>query len=288
MGDLMSILSDRDIIRKLGKGIYFHPLKPGSIKACDLCLTASEYAYSIGMKHRLPIDTETNKDNPQEEQKFFFIPPKDTALIWTDESVWLSNQFRGPLYSVVYQVSNGLAHIGTRVNPYWSGVLCIAIHNFSEESIRINVRDVKHPIAYLAIERLSSKTISEAKSDNPARLDVLGGRLNRNEIDDYFNQRENSWMRGDTERLKKMMIESEEYKKIKVGLQDTLLNLLGSDEQVRWTAVSGIAAIIAVMISIFALFKPESSSNSSWNNLIQQLQTQVNLKINPNTNNSLF
>ena len=84
------------------------------------------------------------------------------------------------------------------------------------------------------------------------------------------------------------MIESEEYKKIKVGLQDTLLNLLGSDEQVRWTAVSGIAAIIAVMISIFALFKPESSSNSSWNNLIQQLQTQVNLKINPNTNNSLF
>ncbi|MEO3707241.1 hypothetical protein [Trichormus azollae] len=52
----MSVLSDQDIIRELGKGIVFYPLKPGSIKACDLCLTASEYAYAIGLKKCLPID----------------------------------------------------------------------------------------------------------------------------------------------------------------------------------------------------------------------------------------
>ncbi|MGM3306860.1 hypothetical protein ACSQ6I_12975 [Anabaena sp. WFMT] len=280
----MSILSDRDIIRELGRGIFFHPLKPGSIKACDLCLTASEYAYAIGLKQRLPVDTEQKQDNPNEEQKFFYIPPKDTALVWTDESVWLSNQFRGPLYSVVDRVSNGLGHLGTRVNPNWSGVLCIAIHNFSEEAVRINVRDVQNPIAYLAIEKLSSKTLTKPKSDNPARLDVLRGQRNRNEIDDYFNHRENSWMRDNTGLLKKLMLDSEEYKKLNVGIQDTLFGLLGSDEQVRWTALSAIAALLAVIISAIALFKPSSSSTSSSNMLLIQLKTLLNPIVNLTSN----
>ncbi len=110
---------------------------------------------------------------------------------------------------MVDRVSVGLEHIGTRVNPNWSGVLCIAIHNFSEEAIRVNVRDVQNPIAYLAIEKLSSKTLTEANSDNPAILDVLRGQRHRNEIDDYFNHRENSWMRDNTRLLKKLILESE-------------------------------------------------------------------------------
>ena len=89
----MSVLSDRDIIRELGKGRVFHPLKPASIKASDLCLTASEYAYAIGLKKCLPIDKEAKQDNPNQEQKFSYIPPKDTTLVWTDESLWLSNLF---------------------------------------------------------------------------------------------------------------------------------------------------------------------------------------------------
>jgi hypothetical protein len=118
---------------------------------------------------------------------------------------------------VVDRVSVGLGHIGTRVNPNWSGVPCIAIHNFSiaihnfsEEAIRVNVRDVQSPIAYLAIEKLSSKTLTEPNSDNPATLDVLRGQRHRNEIDDYFSHRENSWIRDNTGLLKKLMLESEE------------------------------------------------------------------------------
>ncbi|MEJ6480314.1 hypothetical protein N0Y54_02830 [Nostoc punctiforme UO1] len=259
----MSVLSDQDIIRELGRGIFFHPLKTGSVKACDLCLTASEYAYAIGKKERLTIETEPKKGKSGEEQKFFFIPPRDTALVWTDESVWLSNQFRGPLYSIVDRVSNGLGHIGTRVNPCWSGVLCIALHNISDEAVRINVRDVNQPIVYLAIEKLSSNSSRSSKPDNPARLDVLSKHDNRREIDTYFNQRENSWMRGDTDRLKELMLESDEYKKLKRGIHNTLINLLGSDEQVRWTAINALAALLAVIIAGIALFKPSSLSTPS-------------------------
>ncbi|MCC5602873.1 hypothetical protein [Nostoc favosum] len=278
----MSVLSDRDIIRELGRGILFHPLKPGSIKACDLCLTASEYAYAIGQQKRLSIETESNQDQPGKEKKFFYIPPRDTALVWTDESVWLSNRFRGPLYSVVEPVSEGLGHIGTRVNPCWSAVLCVALHNVSDEPIRINVRDVKRPIAYLAIEKLSSKSSSNGNSDSSARLDLLRGRPNRHEIDDFFNQKELRWMKGDTDLLKKLMLESDEYKNLKRGIQDTLLNLLGSDEQVRWTAINAIVALLAVIIAGIALFKSSPSSTPSPTKTpIPQIQVNPNKTVNP-------
>ncbi|MDF5710247.1 MAG: hypothetical protein PUP90_21910 [Nostoc sp. S4] len=251
----MSVLSDRDIVRELSKGILFYPLKPDSIRACDLCLTASEYAYAIGQKQRLTIQTELKTSKPDEEQKFFCIPPRDTALVWTDEAVYLSGYFRGPLYSMVGLVSKGMGHIGTRVNPYWSGVLCIALHNISDEMLRINVRDVNQPIAYLAIEKLSSKSSSNRNTDRPARLDILIGLPNRNEIDDFFNRKEHSWMTGDTDLLRKLMLESEEYKKLKISLHDTLLSILGQDTSAKWAAVAAIGTLLSAIFAGIPLFQ---------------------------------
>ncbi|MDZ8258353.1 hypothetical protein [Nostoc sp. ChiQUE01b] len=257
----MSVLSYQDIIRELGKGILFHPLKAGSIKACDLCLTASEYAYAIGQEQRLIIQTEQKKDRPGEEQKFFEIPKGETALVWTDEAVYLSNQFRGPLYSVVKQVSEGLGHIGTRVNPDWTGVLCIALHNVSDKAVRIYVKDVENPIAHLAIEKLSSKPSNITHRSSDARLDVLRGRPNSQEITDYFNQKQNTWMKRDTEILKKLMLESDEYKKLRKGFKDTLIGFFGSSEDTRWNRVSIIGAILIGGLS--ALFSGLTYFNSS-------------------------
>jgi deoxycytidine triphosphate deaminase len=259
----MSVLSERDIIGELGRGILFHPLKPGSIKACSLCLTASEYAYAIRQKQRLTIQVErrSNQQGQVEEQKFFCIPPRDTALVWTDESVWLNSYLCGPLYSRVGLVSEGMGHIGTRVNPCWSGVLCIALHNVSDEEIRINVRDVNEPIAYLMIQRLSSKSSNNSNIDIPARLDVLRGRPNTNEIYDYFNQRENRWMTGDTALLQKLLQDSGEYKKLKTGIHQILFLHLGADPMTRWTAVAAIAALLTAIITAIQVFKPSSPSS---------------------------
>jgi deoxycytidine triphosphate deaminase len=250
----MSVLSDRDIIRELGKGIFLHPLKEGSIKACDICLTASEYAYAIGKQQRLTIQTETNQSG--EEQLFFEIPPRDTALIWTDESVYLCDRFRGPLYSIVEMVSQGIGHIGTRVNPCWSGVLCLSLQNNSDNPVRINVRDVKQPIAYLAIEKLSSKpSFSYRRNvDKSARLDILKGLPNTNEIHDFFNRKEHAWMTGDLDTLKKKMFDSQEYKKIKKEIIDILISFAKSEK--FWIAVTAIVSILALVIAILTfIFK---------------------------------
>ncbi len=275
----MSVLSDRDIIRELGRGILFYPLKPGSIKACDLCLTASEYAYAIGQKQRLLIQTEPKTGKLGEEQKFFYVPPRDTALVWTDESVYLSNRFRGPLYSISSEVSRGIGHIGTRVNPCWTAVLCISLHNVSEEPQRINVRDVNQPIAYLAIEKLSSSSLSNRNSDNPARLDILRGRPNSQEIFDYFNQKEHSWMMGNTDLLKKLMLASDEYKTLKRGVHDTLLSLLGPDTSAKWAAIAAIGTLISAIFAglpyikhLYQLFQKSSTP---------QTQAEPNNPVNP-------
>ncbi|GAA6622518.1 hypothetical protein [Scytonema sp. NUACC26] len=188
--------------------------------------------------------------------------------MWTDEAIYLSGNFRGPLYSRVEVVSQGIGHIGTRVNPCWSGVLCIALHNVSHREMRINVRDINQPIAYLAIEKLSSKASSNSNIDKSARLDIIRGMSNTNEIHDFFNQKENAWMSGHTDMLRKLMVDSSEYKRIKRGVHNTLLTFLGSDVSARWTAIATIAAILsAVFTGIQAFNKADTkpSQNSPKN-----------------------
>jgi deoxycytidine triphosphate deaminase len=250
----MSVLSYQDIIRELGRGILFHPLKADSVKACDLCLTASEYAYAIGQQKRLTIETESNQDQPGKEKKFFYIPPRDTALVWTDESIWLNNYMCGLINSRVGLVSQGLGHLGTRVNPSWSGVLCIALHNVSNEPLRINVRDINEPIAYLMVQRLSSQSSKNGNIDIPARLDILNELPNTNEIYAFFNQRKNKWMSDDKVELKRLLVKSDEYIKLKRGFSDIFLRVLGSDEQTRWTAVAAIGAILSAVFAALPLF----------------------------------
>ncbi|MEA5531349.1 hypothetical protein VB638_17540 [Dolichospermum sp. UHCC 0684] len=283
----MSVLSYQDIIRELGKGIYFHPLKPGSIKDCDLCLTAGECAYSLEEERRLTIYTEQNQQG--EERKYFDIPKKDTALVWTSESVSLSNKFRGPLYSVVKRVSDGLGHIGTRVNPEWSGVLCIALHNVSDKPIRIYVEDVNKPIAYLAVEQLSSRCSNPSNNHKPdisGRLDVLHGRLGRQEVDDYFSHPDNVWMMDNNkDTLKQLMLDSKEYKELKKGVKDTLLGFLGSDQQTRWSAIGSIAGTLGIIISLIALFKSSDSSNlNPKTDTTPQRQANPNKTVSPGSN----
>ncbi|OBQ09753.1 MAG: hypothetical protein AN482_10745 [Anabaena sp. LE011-02] len=275
----MSVLSYQDIIRELGKGIYFHPLKlspkpkepKGSIRVSDLCFTASENAYSMGLEKPLPIQTESNPDKPNEEQKFFYIPSRDTVLIWTDESVWLSNKFRGPLYSVVEPASKGLGHIGTRVNPRWVGVLCIPLHNVSDKPLRIDVRNVNKPIAYMAIEKLSSSSNPDSE-DNAGRMDLIMGKPNNQAILEFYNSKnENSWM-TDREKLKARMEESKEYKELTEGFKDKLLGFLGSSEDTRWNRINMIVNILilglATLIAALTYLNSHQSPNPSPTNII--------------------
>ncbi len=252
----MTVLSERELTSQLGKGILLHPLKPGTIEACNICLTASEYAYAIGKQERLPLLTHPNPDDPKEEKKYFEIPPKDTTLVWTDESIWLSSYLCSTVHSTVKLVSKGIGHIGTRVNPLWHGVLCIAFHNLSDSPCRMYVQDTTKPIAYLIVHNLSSKSsISNMDIDVGTRMDVLKGYKNIEEIYEWSTNPANTWMSVNKNLLKKLMLESPEYKDLKSGgLQLWISSYIGSDQMTVWTAVMALTSLVTSLLTAITLW----------------------------------
>ena len=179
----MSVLSEWDIVKELGKGIFIYPFKGinNSLSGCCLKLTASEYVYIVESSQYTPVNYYTEKVNyytekqdnqtikqaknivvkDEKEGAYFVIPPSKTALVWTNESVVMNGKYCGSIHSKVSIVAKGIGHIGTRVNPYWGGVLSIALHNLSNEYIRVFCDET---IAYLRFYKLNSSS-SESHVD---------------------------------------------------------------------------------------------------------------------------
>lgn len=241
----MSVLSEKEIINELGKGILFHPLKRGSIRSCNLCLTASEYNYALGKKEPLKIHEDLGK-------KYFYLPPRDTVLVWTDESIWLSNSFCASIHSTVNIVSKGIGHLGTRINPNWSGVLCITFHNLSDQEVIINIQDEENPIAYLIIHKLTSKSLDKGNIDGGARLDVIEGLQNTQKIYDYYQRGENRWMRDNIKLLKEKMLQNDEYARVKYNWWERLGRDIFSDLKSILLFAGGLISTIATLLIKFS------------------------------------
>jgi deoxycytidine triphosphate deaminase len=241
----MSILSEREIISELGRGILFYPLKENSIKPCSLCLTASEYAYAIRRQKCLEVKQD-------KQGKFFLLPPNDTILIWTDESIWLSQYFCATLHSRVEIVSLGIGHIGTRINPSWIGVLCIPFNNYFNKPVRIDIQNSQKPIAYLIIHKLRNKSSTTSNIDRSGRLDIIALKPKSDKIIKWLVNPENLWM-TDREKLKQVLEKTKQYKEIKTRfLQRWFLLILGADLQTKWIAIAGIMAILGFLLQFFS------------------------------------
>lgn len=171
----MSVLSEWDIVWELGRQIFIYPFKDlnNSLSGGSLRLTASEYAYEIEIikckKENCSDDNVADKNSSEtiiqkkakrlelrgDNNDYFLIPPRKTALVWTNESVVLNGWFCGSIHSKVRMAASSIGHIGTRVSPYWKGILSIAIHNLSDEEMKINIGDI---IGYLRFHKLNSKS----------------------------------------------------------------------------------------------------------------------------------
>lgn len=246
----MSVLSEWDIIKELGKDILIYPFKgkDTSFRGCYLCLTASEYVYSL-KKGDLLLDPEDT--SIPRNKKCFEISQGDTVIVWTNESVSITNSFCGSIYSRVSLVSKGVGHIGTRLNPNWGGVLAIALHNVSNQSIQIKLDEV---IAYLAFHRLTSESSTSRTLDDPGRVDVIPAGSAQKKVQEWIKDQNNKWRRGDEEVLRKLLDKSEDYKEAKKKLKErsTLYrNTLGHLS--TWNR-SDLLSAIAIVVSILSLF----------------------------------
>ncbi len=121
------MLSHLDIGKELNKNLFIFPFNPDNIKPTSINLTASKWAWSLNTKQ---IIFNNGK---------ICIPPNDTGLIQTNEVIYVTNKLAGTYHSKVSQVSKGLGHIGTTLDPLWCGNSLIAIHNHTKNPIDIEI-----------------------------------------------------------------------------------------------------------------------------------------------------
>ena len=278
----MSVLSEWDIINELGRGIFVYPFKgrEHSIRGCCLRLTASEYAYTFN------IDQQTQQKQTlllkdRQDNKIIKIPSRKTAIIWTNESVFVNNYLCGTIHSQVKLVSQGIGHLGTRVNPNYGGVMAIALHNLSDNDIEIKVGDT---IAYLRIHRLSSKSsFSSAYRDDPGKLHdaIPEDYPTPPELRSWLNDSQNLWRKGDKNDILKALEQSSEYKKAKDELKHKsiryrlVFKYLPQWEPMVWATIIAALAAIAGSIGTWVTFLRPSSIPSSNPTPIITPKTQI-------------
>lgn len=122
------MLSIIDIKNELGKNIYLYPVHPESIKGNTIDMHASEFGWSLKTGRRL------NSGNGYLE-----IPPHDIALIYTEESIYVSRKIGGTYHSKVTLVSKGLSHVSTTLDPQYLGTSLIAMCNYNDTSFSIRI-----------------------------------------------------------------------------------------------------------------------------------------------------
>ncbi|MFB0515598.1 MAG: deoxycytidine triphosphate deaminase, partial [Candidatus Neomarinimicrobiota bacterium] len=122
----MSLLTDVDIQKALGKDIVIEPFSKDSLTPVGYDFTVGNYVLSL----------EQGLLNPN-HQGFYELPPKSTVQILTKESLWVSGRIGGTFHSKVSLVSKGLSHISTTLDPGWYGPLLITIRNNIDKPIRI-------------------------------------------------------------------------------------------------------------------------------------------------------
>lgn len=213
----MSILSEFDIVWELGNSIFIYPFDGihKSFNGGCLRLKASDHAYIINKekyyqdpsrkvkltKELIPLEVKSKESG----DKYIMIPPKKTAIVWTRESIVLKNGwFCGSVHSKVPLAASSIGHIGTRVNPYWSGVLSIALHNTSEEEVEIILE--KDTIAYVRFYKFKSRSLDRSSFSNAS--EKLANALPKNcsvhpKLKEWVS--ENSWRDGDVKAIKSQL-----------------------------------------------------------------------------------
>ncbi|MEA5467265.1 dCTP deaminase domain-containing protein [Spirulina sp. 06S082] len=174
----MSTLSDVDIKSEILKGnILIYPFQKENLKGASYNLTVSKIAYKIPANAN---DTWESAYNPDEQK--IIIPSNSTVLIVTNETVYVNEKISGTYHSKVKQVSKGLGHISTTLDPTYLGVSVIALHNHNPQNIELEPE--KDTFVSLVFRYV--KTPSSVHHDNrPGRPDILP-ELTKNEKDWFY------------------------------------------------------------------------------------------------------
>lgn len=193
------MLSIVDLKKELGENIYVYPVHTESIKSNSIDLHVSRFAWSLSTKKSIS------------DENYIVIEPNDTALIYTEESIYVSNKIGGSYHSKVTLVSKGAGQIATTLDAQYIGCSIIAVNNHSKQSISLQVGS---EFVTLQFWYLNSPDYENTPShDNePGHPRMLNG---FEDVNLYIEWRDkNTWTTRKRDLYHKMT-ESDEYKKCK-------------------------------------------------------------------------
>ena len=235
------MLSIVDLKKELGNNIYIYPVHRNSIKSNSIDLHVSEYAWSLNTKRSIG-----HKD-------YITIDPKDTALIYTEESIYVSNCIGGSYHSKVTLVSKGAGHIGTTLDAQYTGCSIIAFHNHSNEKIRLKVGSEFVTLQFWYLNTPDYKdTVSH--DNEPGHPRMLNG---FQDVDPYIEWRNNNTWTTKKKDLYLKMTESDEYKKCKEEYQkelDVFNRNIVKNRTKKYLLITLSMLVIGSLISLLAYY----------------------------------
>ncbi len=158
-------LSNRDFKKEFGKNIFIYPFKEQNLKGSTYNLTASICAWIVekdgaGKTNKLIVD----------ENGDITIPAGKTAIIETEESLYVTGKISGTYNSKVKLCSKGLEHIGTTLDPFYFGSSAIPIHNDTNEDIKLKKNSTIVSIMFF----YTNSKADNLHDNSPFRNDIFG------------------------------------------------------------------------------------------------------------------
>lgn len=193
----MTMLSNNDILQEIGNNVYIYPFRKANLKGSSYNLTASKLAWDIKTKVSI-YDKNQNR---------LIIQPNSTALIETNEAIWVSSKIAGTYHSKVALVSKGLSHIGTTLDPEYIGTSLIAVHNHSSDIVHLTPESE----TFVTLKLHYVNTAASVRAgNNPGRPDVLLGFNISEEDKDWLDES----FRNTPDALKAKLIECSDFVEI--------------------------------------------------------------------------
>ena len=155
------MLSTTSIAKELSKNIIIYPFKEKLLKGIGYNLTVSSFAWSLHNRERLKMNS---------KKTHHIVESGDTALIQTNETVWVSKNIGGTFQSKVDRMSEGFSAISTTLDPGWIGPLLVAITNMTSSPIELRTKD---SFVTLIFHYIKKDPIPNSLNV-PARVDRLG------------------------------------------------------------------------------------------------------------------
>ncbi|MDR1201345.1 MAG: hypothetical protein LBL58_06920 [Tannerellaceae bacterium] len=132
-------------------GIAIHPFKEKNFEDANICVTASKFVWSIDKieegKNKCFLE---NKDG----REYIEIPAKQSALIFSQEAIYIGEKLAGICLPRVSLLSRGLLCTGGPMKPGRAESLAITVYNPTNKSIEVNIGE---KIAVLMFYELTTK-----------------------------------------------------------------------------------------------------------------------------------